>query len=35
MSSELTTFLLGAILNLAVAFVIVRFIYYPRTRDQE
>jgi hypothetical protein len=32
--SELSTFLLGAILNIAVALVIVRGIYYRATRDK-
>jgi hypothetical protein len=35
MSSDLGTYLLGALLNLFVAVVIVRFIYYPRTREKE
>ena len=35
MSSDLGTYLLGALLNLFVAVVVVRFIYYPRTREKE
>jgi hypothetical protein len=34
MSSELLYFVLGAALNLLVALVIVRFIYYPVTQDK-
>ena len=34
MSSELMTLIMGAGLNLAVAIVIVRFIYYPLTQDK-
>jgi hypothetical protein len=34
MSTELTSLLLGAGFNLAVAFVIVRFVYYPVTQDK-
>lgn len=34
MSSELTSLLLGAGLNLAIALVIVRFIYYPETQNK-
>jgi hypothetical protein len=34
MSSDLLYFVLGAALNLLVALVIVRFIYYPRTQDK-
>lgn len=34
MSSELITLIMGAGLNLAVAIVIVRFIYYPLTQDK-
>lgn len=33
-SSDLSTFLLGAALNLAVVLLIVRFIYYRATRDK-
>lgn len=32
--SDYLAFVLGFLLNLAVAVVIVRFIYYPRTRDK-
>jgi hypothetical protein len=32
--SDLTNFLLGFLLNFVVAIVIVRFIYYPRTKDK-
>lgn len=32
--SEFMTFVLGALLNLVVAAFIVRFIYYPRTREK-
>ncbi len=35
MSTELTSLMLGAALNLAVALVIVRFIYYPVTQDKQ
>lgn len=34
MSSELIYFILGAALNLVVALLIVRFIYYPATQDK-
>lgn len=34
MSTELTNLLLGAGLNLAIALVIVRFIYYPETQNK-
>jgi hypothetical protein len=34
MSNELSTFVLGAGLNLTVACLIVRFIYYPTTRSK-
>lgn len=34
MSTEFIDFLLGAGLNLAVAFIIVRFIYYPASHDK-
>ena len=34
MSSELLYFILGAGLNLLVALLIVRFIYYPVTQDK-
>lgn len=34
MSSELITLIMGAGLNLAVAILIVRFIYYPLTQDK-
>jgi hypothetical protein len=34
MSSELLYFILGAGLNLLVALIIVRFIYYPATQDK-
>lgn len=34
MSTELTSLLLGAGLNLAIALVIVRFIYYPETQNK-
>jgi hypothetical protein len=34
MLGELTSFVLGAILNLAVALLIVRFIYYPVRKDK-
>jgi hypothetical protein len=34
MSSELLYFVLGAVLNLLVALIIVRFIYYPATQDK-
>jgi hypothetical protein len=34
MPSELTYFILGAALNLVVALLIVRFIYYPATQDK-
>lgn len=34
MSSELISFVLGGLLNLAVALLIVRFIYYPSTQDK-
>ncbi|MCB0163939.1 MAG: DUF4956 domain-containing protein [Anaerolineae bacterium] len=34
MFTELTSFILGAGLNLAVALLIVRFIYYPTTQDK-
>ena len=34
MSHELLTQLLGAALNLAIAFCIVRFVYYPVTQDR-
>lgn len=34
MSTEFINFLLGAGLNLAVAFIIVRFIYYPASHDK-
>ena len=30
----MSNFILGAGFNLAIAFLIVRFIYYPRTRDK-
>ena len=33
MSTELAYFILGATLNLVVALLIVRFIYYPQTQD--
>lgn len=32
--TEVTEFLLGFLLNLLVAIIVVRFIYYPRTRDK-
>ncbi len=32
--SDLTTFLLGFLVNFVVGLVIVRFIYYPRTKDK-
>jgi hypothetical protein len=35
MHSEFATFTLGAILNLLVAVLIVRFIYYPRTHEKK
>lgn len=35
MSTELISLILGAGLNLAVALVIVRFIYYPSTQDKQ
>jgi hypothetical protein len=35
MHSDLATFVLGALLNLLVAVVIVRFIYYPRTHEKK
>lgn len=34
MSTELIYFALGAVLNLVVALIIVRFIYYPVTQDK-
>lgn len=34
MFSNLTNYILGAGFNLAIALLIVRFIYYPRTRDK-
>ena len=34
MSTELAYFVLGAALNLVVALLIVRFIYYPQTQDK-
>ena len=34
MSTDMTTFLLGAALNFAVALCIVRFVYYPATQDK-
>ena len=34
MFSNMSNFILGAGFNLAIAFLIVRFIYYPRTRDK-
>jgi len=34
MSTELAYFILGAALNLVVALLIVRFIYYPQTQDK-
>lgn len=34
MSSELLAFIVGAGLNFAVAFLIVRFVYYPLTQDK-
>lgn len=34
MSTDLTTFILGAALNFAVALFIVRFVYYPVTQDK-
>lgn len=34
MSTDLLNLVLGAVLNLVVALVIVRFIYYPRTQDR-
>jgi hypothetical protein len=35
LSSDLSSYLLGAALNLVVALVIVRFIYYPVTQDRQ
>ncbi|MGW8370348.1 MAG: DUF4956 domain-containing protein, partial [Gammaproteobacteria bacterium] len=35
LSSDLTSYLLGAGLNLIVALLIVRFIYYPVTQDRQ
>ncbi len=32
--SDLTTFLLGFLVNFVVGLIIVRFIYYPRTKDK-
>jgi len=32
--TEINEFLLGFLLNLLVAIIVVRFIYYPRTRDK-
>ena len=34
MSTELLYFILGAALNMVVALLIVRFIYYPATQDK-
>ena len=34
MTSELFYFILGAGLNLLVALLIVRFVYYPATQDK-
>ncbi len=35
MSSDVATFLWGAIINFSVVMVLVRFIYYPCTREKE
>lgn len=35
MLNETAALIVGALLNLAIAFLIVRFIYYPRTREKK